>query len=157
MKTETSAAEDNIPLCGGCRAHGRCRLGAGPLVRDGARMRAEVVCAETFHAGPRVAHGGWTAAVFDDVMGRSMIGHGARAVTASLTVDFLKPVPIEEALVIEVLVDGREGRRWTLSATLRLAREEAPLARARGTWVERREGHFERHEAAMDAYRSTDG
>jgi len=95
--------------------------------------------------------------MFDDVMGRSMIVRGVQAVTGSLTVDFLKPVPVEEPLVAEVRVDGHEGRRWTLSAILRLARDEAPLARAHGIWVERRQGHFERHEAKMEAYRGTNG
>lgn len=153
----TSAPEETAtPLCGTCRGHGHCRLGVGELVRDGQCIRAELVCAERFHAGPGVAHGGWTAAVFDDVMGRSMVKRGVQTVTGSLTVDFLKPVPIEEPLVIAVQVDGHEGRRWMLSAVLRLARDEAPLARAHGIWVERRQGHFERHEAAMDSYRSSD-
>lgn len=152
-----TADEASVPLCGGCLAHGQCRLGVGALVRDGAATRAAVICAKHFHAGPQVAHGGWTAAVFDDVMGRSTILRGAPAVTGTMTVDFLKPVPVEEALVVEVLVEGNEGRRWMLSATLRLARGDVPLARAHGVWIERREDHFERHEAAMDAYRNSEG
>lgn len=154
----TSAGDEaGTLLCGGCRAHGHCRLGVGALVRDGGVTRADVICAAHFHAGPRVAHGGWTAAMFDDVMGRSTVLRGVPAVTGTMTVDFLKPVPVEEALVVEVRVEGNEGRRWMLSASLRLARDEAPLARARGVWVERRKGHFERHEAAMDAYRAEEG
>lgn len=150
----TSASErSSTPLCGGCKAYGRCRLGIGDLVREGPRTHADVRCAEIFHAGPRVAHGGWTAAMFDDVMGRTMIERGVQAVTGSLTIDFLKPVPVEEALVVEVSVGAQEGRRWTLSASLRLARDEVSLASAKGVWVERRKDHFERHEAAMEMYR----
>ena len=115
---------------------------------------ASVVCAATFHAGPRVAHGGWTAAVFDDVMGRSLAQRGVPAVTASLTTDFQKPVPVEEPLAIAVSIDAHEGRRWMLSATLSLVGDAAPLARARGVWVERRSGHFERHEAGLKAHRA---
>jgi uncharacterized protein (TIGR00369 family) len=140
-------------LCGGCREAGRCRLGAGDFTFDEAVTRAPVVCAEKFHAGPKVAHGGWTAALFDDVMGRALGQRGAKAVTASLTVDFLKPVPVEEPLVIEVRVVSHVGRRWEVTSMLSLAAGDAPLARAKGLWLERRHGHFERHEEAMDAYR----
>jgi hypothetical protein len=140
-------------LCGGCRGLGRCRLGVGEFVFDDLVMHAPVVCRSVYHAGPGVAHGGWTAAMFDDVIGRSLGQRGARAVTASLTVDFLKPVPVDEPLVVEVRVDSHLGRRWQMSSLLRLKGGEASLARAKGLWLERREGHFERHEAAMVAYR----
>lgn len=140
-------------LCGGCRGFGRCRLGVGEFVFDEIMMHAPVVCRSVYHAGPGVAHGGWTAAMFDDVIGRSLGQRGARTVTASLTVDFLKPVPVDEPLVVEVRIESHQGRRWEMASSLRLAAGDAPLARANGLWLERREGHFERHEAAMSAYR----
>ena len=145
-------AQDGV-LCGSCRAYGYCRLGVGPIAIEGDMARATAVCAETFHAGPRVAHGGWTAAVFDDVIGRSLVQRGTLAVTASLTTEFLKPVPVEEPLAIEVTIEAQEGRRWTMAAVLRLAAGDAPLARAHGVWVERRPDHFERHDAAMRTFR----
>lgn len=143
-------------LCGGCRAQGRCWLGLGPIRIAGDMARAEAVCAEHFHAGPHVAHGGWTAAMFDDVIGRSLAQRGIAAVTASLTVDYLKPVPVESPLVVEVVKEGHEGRRLTMTATLRLEHSDL-LARAQGVWVERRADHFVRHEAAMRAYREDGG
>lgn len=141
-------------LCGSCRAHGRCRLGVGPIALTDDTALASVVCATTFHAGPRVAHGGWTAAVFDDVMGRSLGQRGIAAVTATLTTDFLKPVPVEEPLAILVSIDAHEARRWMLSATLSLVGDTTPLARAHGVWMERRSDHFERHEAGLKAHRA---
>ncbi|MCU6453146.1 PaaI family thioesterase [Sphingomonas sp. A2-49] len=126
----------------------------GPISLTDDAALAAVVCAATFHAGPRVAHGGWTAAVFDDVMGRSLGQRGIPAVTATLTTDFLKPVPVEEPLAIAVSIDAQEGRRWMLSATLTLAGDATPLARAHGVWVERRSDHFERHEAGLKAHRA---
>ncbi|MEA3001804.1 MAG: hypothetical protein QOH81_592 [Sphingomonadales bacterium] len=147
------ASDATTMLCGGCKGLGRCRLGVGEFVFEDVVMHAPVVCRSVYHAGPGVAHGGWTAAMFDDVIGRSLGQRGVRAVTASLTVDFLKPVPVDEPLVVEVRVESRVGRRWQMSSLLRLAGAEAPLARADGLWLERRKGHFERHEAAMAAYR----
>lgn len=155
--TFDALAKTPTALCGGCRSHGSCRLGVGPIMLRPDGATASLVCAETFHAGPRVAHGGWTAAVFDDVMGRSLVQGGVMAVTGTLTTDFLKPVPVEEPLEITVSIDGHEGRRWMLSSALRLAGGDVPLARARGVWVERRDDHFERHEAALRAHRETRG
>jgi acyl-coenzyme A thioesterase PaaI-like protein len=148
-----SVPQTSTTLCGGCKGVGRCRLGVGEFAFDGRVMRAPVICRSVYHGGPGVAHGGWTAAMFDDVIGRSLGQRGARTVTASLTVDFLKPVPIDEPLVVEVRVESHSGRRWEVTSLLRLAAAEVPLARARGLWLERREGHFERHEAAMSEYR----
>lgn len=147
-------ATKGTPLCGGCRDLSRCRLGIGDFVPEGDRLCAPVECPASFHAGPRVAHGGWTAAMFDDVMGRSLGQRGLQAVTASLTVDFLKPVPIDEPMTVEVTVEGRDGRRIALVATLCLKGAATPLARARGTWVERRRNHFERHESALAEHRA---
>ncbi|MDB5671819.1 MAG: PaaI family thioesterase [Alphaproteobacteria bacterium] len=153
MRANGFVSASGTPLCGGCRGVGRCRLGVGELQLDGEVTQAPVRCNSVYHAGPGVAHGGWTAAVFDDVMGRSLIQRGTATVTASLKVDYLKPVPVDEPLVIEVRVEAQAGRRWELSSTIRLAADDAPLARAEGLWLERRKGHFERHEEAMSAYR----
>ena len=67
--------------------------------------------------------------------------------------DFLKPVPIETPLSVEVLIEGQEGRKVKVTAMLRLAQDDTILAKASGTWVERRQDHFERHEGSMDSYR----
>ena len=156
--SESQRTAAGTVLCGGCRGHGHCRLGVGEieLVSD-TIAQAPVTCAPAFHAGPRVAHGGWTAAMFDDVIGRALTQRGLKVVTASLTVDFLRPVPIEEPLIVEILIDGREGRRWSVAATLRLLNDDAQLARASGIWVERRDDHFDRHELQMEAYRAMNG
>lgn len=157
LPVTTYHPEAGTLLCGGCKGLGRCRLGIGEFSFDEMTMRAPVICRSVYHAGPGVAHGGWTAAMFDDAIGRSLGQRGAKTVTASLTVDFLKPVPVDEPLVVEVTVESHVGRRWEMTSLLRLAAGEAPLARAKGLWLERREGHFERHKAAMTEYRAGNG
>ena len=77
-----TTTDGGTQLCGSCRAHGHCRLGVGEFQLEAGITRAPVVCAEAFHAGPNVAHGGWTAAMFDDVMGRAVVQRGVKAVTA---------------------------------------------------------------------------
>lgn len=143
-------------LCGSCRETGRCRLGVDAIMAEECGSTATVRCAELFHAGPRVAHGGWTAAMFDDVMGRTLGKRGLPVVTATLTTDFLKPVPVAEPMIVTVRIDAHEGRRWMLSAYLRLTGSDVDLARAGGVWVERRSDHFQRHEQRLIAHRAGD-
>lgn len=145
--TNVFPVETLPPLCGGCRDLGSCRLGIANLQvgPDGA-ARASLHCAAREQAGPGVAHGGWTAAVLDDALGRTLrqLGHGV--VTKTITVDYLRPVPVEIPLLLEVATGAPDGRFWTMEGRILLAASGAELARARGIWVKRRPDHFERHE-----------
>lgn len=139
-------AGSRVILCGACKRLGQCRLGLTDehLDADGV-MHARFVCPAEHEGGPGVAHGGWTASMLDEVLGHTSLLKGQMAVTASLTVEFLKPVPIERALEGRAWVEGREGSRITISGEIRLAATGAVLARARGVWVARDASHFERH------------
>lgn len=106
---------------------------------------AALRCGEDQQGGPMVAHGGWTAAVFDDVLGRIPAIHGDNAVTASLEVNFLKPVPVDRDLSLRARIEEREGRRLRIVGALYLAGGDTALAEASGVWVIRRPDHFDRH------------
>ncbi len=93
-------------LCGGCRAAGRCRLGLRIWEISNEGVVARGVCPATWTGGPSIAHGGWTAAAFDDVVGRTVRATGTRSVTAHLAVDFVLPVPVENELLIRARVTG---------------------------------------------------
>ena len=135
------------PLCGACRLPGRCQFGitAYELGPDGV-ARARVWVDESMEGGPGVAHGGWTSAIFDDVLGKVPGTHGILAVTKTLTVDYTRPVPVGRWLRGEARVDSRANGIWEISGTLTLEASGSVLARAHGVWVERTPSHFERHE-----------
>lgn len=143
--------ENTVALCRGCRfGERRCRFGADNLIANNAKEAIlRITCPADFQGGPDVAHGGWTAAVFDDVLGRFLSHTGLSTVTASLSVDFLMPVPVDRPLIVELQIDEREGRRIIMTGTLRLEGDPRPRATARGTWVERRPDHFTRHQAQL--------
>jgi len=84
-----------------------------------------------------VAHGGWTAASFDEVLGHLVLLHGGMAVTGQLTIEFLRPVPIERDLEIRAWIEGSEGHRLQIRGELTLAGSGAVLGRAHGTFVQR--------------------
>lgn len=105
-------------------------------------------CPSSFEGGRRVAHGGWTAAVLDEIGGHlgaaAVEQPGWLTVTSRLTIDFLRPVPIEQDLEIRAwAVDHREGR-WTVRSEMRLGVADEVLATGDGTWVERDVSHFDR-------------
>jgi acyl-coenzyme A thioesterase PaaI-like protein len=136
-----------VALCGACRGRGDCQLGVVQEALDGPDAAVFVLaCPAGYEGGPNVAHGGWTAAAFDDCMGHLPLLRRVRSVTAELTVGFVKPVPVERELELRAWVDRREGRRWYLSAEMKLRSTGAVLARATGVWVTRDAAHFDRHE-----------
>ncbi len=148
--------DNRVARCRGCQVGDRsCRFGADSFdVISQDEGVARVTCPADFDGGPEVAHGGWIAGVFDDVLGR-FLSHGrVKSVTATLSVSFLMPVPVERPLILRTRIVSREGRRITMSGTLRLEGETQDRATAEGVWVERRPDHFERHRAQMSGDRS---
>lgn len=147
-----------LSLCRGCRSLEACKLGLVDLEMEGLDgFRARLRCPASFEGGPEVAHGGWTAAMFDDALGRLPGIAGHLVVTAELTISYLKPVPIEHELILTARVVRRDGRRWYVEGILCLATTGAELAKAAGIWVERREDHFVRHQRWLSDQQSDAG
>ncbi|WP_432045776.1 PaaI family thioesterase [Streptomyces asiaticus] len=132
-------------LCGGCAPHDACRLGVEIAeVRDDV-VRFEVVCPPFWHGGPGVAHGGWTTAVFDDALNVVALRIEPRLVTKSLTIRYLRPVPVGRPVAVLARIERHTGRQWDVSAEMTLA--GTALATARAELRTRRPHHFARHEA----------
>lgn len=131
-------------LCAGCAPRGVCRLGLTAERLDDGVATFELGCPLEQQGGPGVAHGGWVAAAFDEMLGHVVQLHGRFSVTATLTINFAKPVPVDVPLLARARVDRLEGRKWFLSGELLLPASEAVLATATGLWIERRHAeHFE--------------
>ncbi|WP_157978604.1 MULTISPECIES: PaaI family thioesterase [Nocardia] len=92
-------------------------------------------CPADWHAGPGTAFGGWTAAVFDDVLGRTVFALGERPRTASLHIDYRRPVPVETPLVVRAGIVGHDGRRRLVSAEMYLESTGEVVAAAEATMV----------------------
>jgi len=136
--------DGGVALCGACGRVGRCRLGlTTERLDDGGVAHFDIVCPAEHEGGPGVAHGGWTAAVLDEVCGHVPILHGQMTVTGTLTLTFLKPVPIELPLEARGWIVERGERKWRLAGELVLSSSGALLARADGIFVLRdRATHF---------------
>ena len=93
-----------------------------------------------FRLGPeyqgtnRVMHGGIIAVLLDEAMGKMNRFHNVRAMTAELSVEYLRPVPIDEEIVVEAEEVSHEGRNLIHRGEIRSA-DGKVLARGRGRFV----------------------
>ena len=71
-----------------------------------------LVCSAEHEGGPGVAHGGWTAAMFDEVTGHVPLLSGQLSVTGTMRVTYVKPVPIERPLEACAWIARKQARTW---------------------------------------------
>jgi uncharacterized protein (TIGR00369 family) len=83
---------------------------------------------------PGHAHGGIIATILDEAMGKVNKIHNVVALTSDITVQYLKPVPLNKPLRVEGREVGVRGRRHINAAEIVNVRGEV-LARSRGTFV----------------------
>lgn len=118
-------------VCGTENPHG---LGA-VFCDDGVRVWTELTPAVHHQGWPGVLHGGIVSAVLDETIGRVAFLHNRWVQTARLTVRFLKPAPLGEALRATGVLTRNSRRLMEMEGELCLARSGEPLARAEGTFV----------------------
>ena len=98
------------------------------------RIVGRFVLGEQYQGGAGFAHGGIIALLLDEAMGKVCRFRDVRAVTAELSVEFLKPVAVDK----EIVVEGREmemnGRNLFLAGEIR-SQDGAVLARGKGRFV----------------------
>jgi acyl-coenzyme A thioesterase PaaI-like protein len=145
---EQTVTGSGLILCAGCTPGRVCRLGIQGMRTTGpAEVTFELACAPEHEGAGGVAHGAWIAAVMDEAVGGLPQSLGVSCVTASLTVDYLAPVPLERPLVLTSRVESREGRRWSVVAELGLSSSGPVLARGRARMVHPDPEHFARYRA----------
>lgn len=98
------------------------------LVTGKFRMDAE------YQGSMGILHGGIIALLLDEAMGKLNRLHDARAVTAELEVQYLRPVRVEEEIVVEASEISRDGRSLKHRGEVRSA-DGKILARGTGRFV----------------------
>jgi acyl-coenzyme A thioesterase PaaI-like protein len=138
---------DGSLLCHGCGVAGECRFGIRDVhPDDDGVIHADVICTAAFEGAPGMAHGGWIAAVLDEITGFLTILQAGFAVTANLRVDFKRPVPLDEPLTLLAREESSNDGRWHVHGELRHAGSDALLASADAVYVQRDARYFERGE-----------
>jgi uncharacterized protein (TIGR00369 family) len=92
------------------------------------------VLGERFQGGGGFAHGGIIATLLDEAMGKVCRFREVRAVTAELTVEYLKPINVQSEIVVEGRETEQKGRNLFMTGEIRNGVGEV-LARGRGRFV----------------------
>ena len=87
-----------------------------------------------YQGGPGFLHGGIIATLLDEAMGKVNRFSKARAVTAELTVEYKKPVRVDEEILVEGWQADQNGRNLYHEAEIRNVRGDV-LARGKGRFV----------------------
>jgi uncharacterized protein (TIGR00369 family) len=130
--------------CGGANSRGmRLAFEQDDATR---RIRGMFRIGSDYQGGPGFVHGGIVATLLDEVMAKVNRFAQEIAMTAELTVEYKKPVPIDEDLIVEGWEVERNGRARLREGEIRDA-SGALLARGRGRFVAVDEARF----AALNA------
>lgn len=118
--------------CGGANDRGMKLT----FVQDNVKRRivGKFVLGEAYQGGGGMGHGGIIATLLDEAMGKVCRFREVRAVTAELTVQYLKPVKVDEEIVVEGFETDQKGRNLFLAAEIRNGAGEL-LAKGTGRFV----------------------
>ena len=92
------------------------------------------ILGEAYQGGGGMAHGGIIATLLDEAMGKVCRFREVRAVTAELTVQYLKPVKVDQEIVVEGFETEQRGRNLFLAGEIRNSAGEV-LAKGTGRFV----------------------
>lgn len=103
---------------------------------DAARcIRGRFCFGDEYSGGPGFLHGGIIAVLLDEAMGKVNRFRSVRAVTAELKIEYLRPVPVGQEIVVEAHEVEANGRNLFHEGEIRNARGDI-LARGRGRFVD---------------------
>jgi len=103
--------------CGGANDRGMKLT----FVQDNVNKRivGKFILGEAYQGGGGMGHGGIIAVLLDEVMGKVCRFREVRAVTAELTIQYLKPVKVDEEIIVEGYEAEVKGRNLFLVGEIR--------------------------------------
>lgn len=114
------------------------------------RIRGKFRLGAEYQGGKGFVHGGIIAMLLDEVMAKVSRFAQDHAVTAEMTVEYRKPVPVGEEIVVEGWEVERDGRVRNREGEIRSA-SGVVLARGRGRFIEISRERFEQNAARTAA------
>jgi len=98
------------------------------------RVWGKFTLGEEYQGGGGYLHGGIIAVVLDEAMGKIARFGGERAVTAELSVEYLKPIPAASEIFVEAFETETNGRQLYHRAEIKNC-DGVVLARGKGRFV----------------------
>ena len=99
------------------------------------RCWTELVLADRFQGWEGIAHGGIVTTILDEVMGWALIDHDLWGVTARMSVEFKRPVPIGRPIRAEGRVVSARRRLVEAEGVITDREDGTLLARSHATFV----------------------
>ncbi len=93
------------------------------------RIVGRFVLGERYQGGGGMGHGGIIAVLLDEAMGKVCRFREVKAVTAELSVEYLKPVKVQQEIIVEGRETEQKGRNIYMSGEIR---DTAGVVLARG-------------------------
>jgi len=98
------------------------------------RIVGRFVLGERYQGGGGMGHGGIIAVLLDEAMGKVCRFREVKAVTAELTVEYLKPVNVQQEIIVEGRETEQKGRNIFMIGEIRDT-AGAVLARGKARFV----------------------
>lgn len=126
------------------REHGSCfvcgkanpnSIGVEWYFDDGNHIIGNFIFTIHHQGPPGFVHGGASAAVLDEALGLAIWQAGYPAVTVNLTIDYRKPVPLGEPILIRGAMSGKAKKRIEASGEILLP-DKTVAVFAKGIYVE---------------------
>jgi uncharacterized protein (TIGR00369 family) len=98
------------------------------------RIIGKFVLGDRYQGGGGMLHGGIIALLLDEAMGKVSRFRDALAVTAEMNIDFLKPIRVDQEIVVEAFETAQRGRNLFHMGEIRDSAGQV-LARGRARFV----------------------
>lgn len=134
--------------CGGANPAGM-KL-AFELDFEARRARGSFAIGANYAGGGGFAHGGIIAVVLDEAMGKISKLNDEKAVTAEMSIEYRKPVPVDQPIVVEGWQENEKGRNRFRVAEIYDGQGNV-LARGKGRFVVVNQEHFAAVNAKKDS------
>jgi uncharacterized protein (TIGR00369 family) len=108
---------------------------------DERRARGRFTLGANYAGGGGFAHGGIIAVVLDEAMGKLSKLNEERAVTAEMSIEYKRPVPVNQEIAVEGWQEEEKGRNRFRVAEIR-DMQGSLLARGKGRFVVVEVKHF---------------
>ena len=110
------------------------------LTSSDTEVVAEVVYGDAYEGPPGHLHGGFVAAIFDEVLGFAQALSGAPGMTGNLEITYRAPTPLHTTLRVEGRFDRIDGRKIFTTGTIHAG--DRLCAEAKGLFISVRPERF---------------
>lgn len=104
--------------CFGCGEANRSGLRLKFLADDAQQVVCQVRLARRFEGPPGFAHGGIIATLLDEAMSKANRQHGITAMTRQMEIEYLRPVPLQQAVTLRARRVSHHGRKHQCEAEI---------------------------------------